>query len=169
MGTNRRHRCLRRACALRRDRSCAGSRPGRRTHPGVVEGRVRRISSYGRASRRDVGGCLVFFVLSAMGRWYFGTDAARSSRYVHIGAALTLPALAVAADTIARRWRPLGRRDRRTLPAGDPMERDALRRSRLRSCVHVGKETDPHQRRAHARGATGPPGRAAASRPVRGS
>jgi hypothetical protein len=50
-------------------------------------------------------GVVVFLVQSAFGRWFFGSEFARSSRYVHIGAALTLPALAVAIDALARRWR----------------------------------------------------------------
>jgi hypothetical protein len=52
-------------------------------------------------------GVVVFLVMSATGRWFLGTDAARSSRYLHIGAALLLPALAVAIDALARRWRVL--------------------------------------------------------------
>jgi hypothetical protein len=52
-------------------------------------------------------GVVVFSVMSAMGRWSLGPEFARSSRYVHIGTALLLPALAVAIDAIARRWRVL--------------------------------------------------------------
>jgi hypothetical protein len=52
-------------------------------------------------------GALVFSALTAQGRWWIGIEFARSSRYVHIGAALTLPALAVAADAIVQRWRLL--------------------------------------------------------------
>lgn len=53
-------------------------------------------------------GALAFAASSGLGRWYLGSEAARSSRYVYLGAALTLPILAVAAQAIARRWRPLG-------------------------------------------------------------
>lgn len=54
-----------------------------------------------------IGG-VVFSMFSAMGRWFLGADFARSSRYVHIGTALALPAVAVAVDAIARRWRAIG-------------------------------------------------------------
>jgi hypothetical protein len=36
---------------------------------------------------------------------FLGIDAARSSRYVYLIAAMTIPALAVAADALASRWR----------------------------------------------------------------
>ena len=49
----------------------------------------------------------VFAAVTAQGRWWFGDQGARASRYVYIGAAMTLPALAVAADALARRWRGL--------------------------------------------------------------
>jgi hypothetical protein len=52
-------------------------------------------------------GAVLFSAQTAVGRWISGPDFARSSRYVHLGAALTLPALAVAADAIAKRWRVL--------------------------------------------------------------
>jgi hypothetical protein len=45
-----------------------------------------------------------FAVTSAYGRWWFG-DVGASSRYVHLIAAFSLPALAVAADALARHWR----------------------------------------------------------------
>jgi hypothetical protein len=51
-----------------------------------------------------VGG-LAFAVSAAFGRWVFGAEFARSSRYLHLGAAFTLPALAFAAEAVARRWR----------------------------------------------------------------
>jgi hypothetical protein len=67
-----------------------------------------------RAFRRRIGipaamllGGVAFSALTAIGRWISGPDFARSSRYVHIVAALTLPALAVAADALARRWQLL--------------------------------------------------------------
>jgi hypothetical protein len=49
----------------------------------------------------------MFFTLTSTGRWIMGIEYARSGRYMHLGTALTLPALAVAADAIARRWRIL--------------------------------------------------------------
>ena len=53
-----------------------------------------------------VGG-IAFSASSGLGRWYQGSEAARASRYVYLGAAFTLPILAVAAQAIARRWRVL--------------------------------------------------------------
>lgn len=51
-------------------------------------------------------GALAFLVISGVGRASgFGAAFASSGRYVHVGAALTLPALAVAADALVRRWR----------------------------------------------------------------
>ncbi len=53
-------------------------------------------------------GAVVFLVIAGYGRAAFlGTDAARASRYVHIVAALVLPAIAVAADALVRRSRLL--------------------------------------------------------------
>lgn len=46
----------------------------------------------------------VFFMLTAEGRWPFGAEMARSSRYLYVGAVMLLPALAVASDAIVRRW-----------------------------------------------------------------
>lgn len=53
-----------------------------------------------------VGGA-AFSALTAQGRWQFGVGAAKSSRYVYLGAAFTLPALAVAAEELGRRRREL--------------------------------------------------------------
>jgi hypothetical protein len=50
----------------------------------------------------------LFLLSTASGRVLFGSDFARASRYIHLVAALVLPALAVAAAAIARRWRVLG-------------------------------------------------------------
>ncbi|MGH9027414.1 MAG: hypothetical protein ACRDWD_15055, partial [Acidimicrobiia bacterium] len=51
---------------------------------------------------------VAFLLATAVGRAAdFGPEAAGSSRYVGIVAALLLPALAVAADAVARRWRLL--------------------------------------------------------------
>jgi hypothetical protein len=52
-------------------------------------------------------GCPVFFAIVGFGKGGppHSPHDATFSRYVHLAAALTLPALAVAADAIARRWR----------------------------------------------------------------
>jgi len=50
---------------------------------------------------------LLFAVMLALTRFGLGARFAASSRYLHIVAALLLPALAVAADALARRWRVL--------------------------------------------------------------
>jgi len=49
-------------------------------------------------------GAFVFIGSTAWSRADLGTDFASQSRYVHIIAALVLPALAVGADMVARRW-----------------------------------------------------------------
>jgi hypothetical protein len=53
-------------------------------------------------------GGLVFATFTSIDRWFQGSHAARSSRYMHIGVALALPALAVAIDALVRRWRVVG-------------------------------------------------------------
>jgi hypothetical protein len=51
-------------------------------------------------------GVPVFFVIAGIGRIsVWGIGFAREGRYLHVAAALSLPALAVAADAVARRWR----------------------------------------------------------------
>jgi hypothetical protein len=50
---------------------------------------------------------LLFVTMLAVTRFGLGAQFAASSRYLHVVAALLLPALAVAADTIARARRPL--------------------------------------------------------------
>ena len=52
-----------------------------------------------------LAGSVVFLVATAIGRASFGSDYARISRYISLTAAMLLPALAVAADALARRWR----------------------------------------------------------------
>ena len=49
-------------------------------------------------------GSVVFLTITATGRLVLGAGTATSSRYVYIVAALTLPALAVAADALTTRW-----------------------------------------------------------------
>ncbi len=51
-----------------------------------------------------LGAALVFAITSAYGRWWFG-DVGNASRYQHLIAAFSLPALAVAANALARHWR----------------------------------------------------------------
>ena len=52
-------------------------------------------------------GALVFAGTASTERWFLGLSAASAARYVWVGAALVLPVLAVAADAIGRRWRPM--------------------------------------------------------------
>jgi hypothetical protein len=52
-------------------------------------------------------GSVAFMTLSAYGRWSAGADYADQKRYVYVIGALLLPALAVAADALCRRWRQL--------------------------------------------------------------
>jgi hypothetical protein len=54
-------------------------------------------------------GAALFLAIAGVGRAsLFGPSVARSSRYLHIVAALSLPAIAVAANAFMRRWRVLG-------------------------------------------------------------
>jgi hypothetical protein len=50
-------------------------------------------------------GSLVFVAITAAGRAGASPDVAANNRYVYVPAVLLLPALAVAADAIAQRWR----------------------------------------------------------------
>lgn len=52
-------------------------------------------------------GSIQFAAMTGWGRWWTMGAGARSSRYIYLTAAFTLPLLAVAAQAIARRWRPL--------------------------------------------------------------
>jgi hypothetical protein len=54
-----------------------------------------------------LAGSVIFLTFAAAGRATFGQTYAGASRYVSLTAAMVLPALAVAFDAIARRWRPL--------------------------------------------------------------
>lgn len=51
-------------------------------------------------------GGILFSVTTGLGRWQIGAEGARGSRYVYLGAACTLPLLAVAAQELARRRPP---------------------------------------------------------------
>jgi hypothetical protein len=54
-------------------------------------------------------GAPVFLAVAGVGRVAFlGAEYARTSRYLHVAAALCLPAIAVAADAFLRRWRAVG-------------------------------------------------------------
>jgi hypothetical protein len=67
-----------------------------------------RWSAFRRQASRPVAllvGVVVLFAAVANERWIVGVAFARSSRYVDMGTAFVLPALAVAADAIVRRWR----------------------------------------------------------------
>src|SRR4029453_10390601 len=63
-----------------------------------------------------LGGAVTFLVITGLYRSGrenglalvlegFGPERARAPRYLHIVAALTLPAIALAADALVRRWR----------------------------------------------------------------
>lgn len=53
-------------------------------------------------------GAVVFFAITGVGREGFGPGFARAPRYLHLGAAMLLPAIAVAASAIGRRWPSAG-------------------------------------------------------------
>ena len=54
-------------------------------------------------------GAVVSLAVAGVGRVaFFGPDFARQSRYLHVAAALCLPAIAVAVDALLRRWRAVG-------------------------------------------------------------
>jgi hypothetical protein len=71
--------------------------------PGTLAERRRRLAM---PTALLIGG-VVFSAITVQGRWQFGPNEARASRYVYLGAAFTLPALAVAAEELARRRREL--------------------------------------------------------------
>lgn len=48
--------------------------------------------------------CLISMTTAAPSRFFLGPETARAGRYIGVMAALTLPAIAVAADAVARRW-----------------------------------------------------------------
>jgi hypothetical protein len=71
-----------------------------------------RVDSTGREFLRRwalpigmVAGGVAFAAVSGYGRAAISDELAKSSRYVYIVAALTLPALALAAEAVVRRWR----------------------------------------------------------------
>lgn len=82
----------------------------------LLGGAVLVVREWGWRGARDrlvlpgalLGGSVVFPVLAGIDRGGLGASLSKSGRYLHIGAALMLPALAVAIDAIARRSRGLG-------------------------------------------------------------
>jgi hypothetical protein len=99
---------------------------------GVAWGRLDRDQLRRRATTPTAMfiGAIVFLFISALGRVaaalgslglvVLGTGEARTSRYIHIVAAFVLPAIAVAVDAIARRWRVLAPAALALLLAGVP-------------------------------------------------
>jgi hypothetical protein len=81
----------------------------------LVSGLVLAWRQYDRHERRRRGavvaatlvGSVAFLLISGLNRAWIGTRFAASSRYMHVVIALLLPALAVAADALSRRWRAL--------------------------------------------------------------
>ena len=79
----------------------------------LVGGLLLARSSFGVSERRAqlaapvalLAGAVFFLAITAIGRSSFGSDYARISRYVSLTVAMLLPALAVAVDAIAKRWR----------------------------------------------------------------
>jgi hypothetical protein len=55
-----------------------------------------------------LAGAAIFLVVAAIDRSGFGLAAAKSGRYLHVLAALALPAIAVAIDALLTRWRVVG-------------------------------------------------------------
>jgi hypothetical protein len=55
-----------------------------------------------------LAGMFAFVVIAALDRSGFGSNAARAGRFLHVTAALLLPALAVAIDSLFSRWRLVG-------------------------------------------------------------
>lgn len=81
-------------------------------------------------------GAFLFFVITGVGRaGNLGSEYARQSRYLYVFAALAVPAVAVAADAVAHRWRVLAPAAILVLLIGIPGNVDALleRRSAERS------------------------------------
>ncbi len=78
-------------------------------------------------------GLVVFYAISGSGRWWDGSDYARTSRYLYLGAAFVLPAVAVAADALMRAvasGRAGGRGAARGRPRGQRPHAEGLDRRR---------------------------------------
>ena len=108
---------------------------------------------------------VLFSALTALGRWIFGIESARTSRYLYIYVALMLPAFGVAAQALVSRTRVMGPVVGLLLVgiitmnvstgSFDRRQREFVQRGRLPSAggpVHHGG--------AHARGSRGAAGRA---------
>ena len=82
----------------------------------LVAGGVLALRQHDRNSTRNelavpvamLAGALVFVVIAALDRSGFGSAGARAGRYLHVTAALLLPALALAIDALLTRWRVVG-------------------------------------------------------------
>jgi hypothetical protein len=98
---------------------------------------VRESRSAAAAAARLAGplallvGVVVFFTINGIGRESFGPGFARAPRYLHLGSAMLLPAIAVAASAIGRRWAPAGLAAGLLLLVGVPGNLDEARNSIL--------------------------------------
>ncbi|MFL6241778.1 MAG: hypothetical protein ACJ73V_01980, partial [Acidimicrobiia bacterium] len=101
----------------------------------LVVGLVLAWSRYDRAERRKrlgapgalLVGAFMFLAISGIARAAsFGPEFARTGRYLYLFAALALPAIAVAGDAVARRWRVLAPVVLVLVLAGIPGNVDAL-------------------------------------------
>ena len=90
-------------------------------------------------------GAAAFLLIAAFDRSGVGASAAKLSRYLHILAALVLPAIAVAIDALLRRSRVVGRAGAgRLLVAGIPGN---VARARRTTRTRSGRSTTPPGRR----------------------
>jgi hypothetical protein len=68
---------------------------------------IRELRRRAAAPAALLAGAVIFLAIAGYGRPFGGAASARASRYVHLVAAMALPAIAVAADALTRRWRLL--------------------------------------------------------------
>ena len=108
-------------------------------------------------------GSAVLHLMTVQSRRWMEPEFARSGRYLHIGAALTLPMLAIAADAIARRWRVLTPALVALFVVAIPWNLGDFEHGRVRFPVHGTPQGGPHQHRASARGAPWSPAMCARS------
>ena len=95
-------------------------------------------------------GAVVFLAVAGLGRAsIFGPQFARSGRYLHVVAALSLPAVAVAADAFMRRWRAVGVVAFALLLVGIPGNIDLIVHYET-ECIH------PRRQGPHPRASAGP-------------
>jgi hypothetical protein len=93
---------------------------------GLDRGALRRQAS---APGALLVGSVVFLAIAGVGRAAaLGAETARAGRYLHVVAALSLPAIGVAVDALLRRSRPLGSIAVATLLIGIPGNVDLLAR-----------------------------------------